>query len=262
MEKFSAFRDVGTGIMPFLHPIPPRGIHSQIFKKIIGHILAVLKLPFIIICVMLLIILQKINSSPVLVVKSMIYRVLLWFMGFYKIESVVKPSKKQIIESKPKVHKKLIISNYTSYVDILYFSTFSPIFLSVCVDGTVKECLPFDMILNCTNVDCSVGIPLDQFLKNYKSNRSIILFPEGTTSNGRGILSFLPVFRDFDVLQHKIDFKVAGIKYTWENFCPTFTTGSLLWHFWNLISQFSNHLCVYYLNDNDLIINPESGLFN
>jgi hypothetical protein len=68
----------------------------------------------------------------------------------------------------------------------------------------------------------------------------LIVFPEGVTTNGRGLCKFLPVFRHFPVKNKVI--RVLVFRYEHENFSPATPVLGHWIHFYHLCSQFFNRL--------------------
>ncbi|KAJ2996547.1 hypothetical protein HDV02_006380, partial [Globomyces sp. JEL0801] len=224
MEKFSGWRDAGTGIHPFLYPKPPRtdtAVYYSAFKcYLVGPIIAVIKLILILIITLLTFLLEVIGLVfivPAVVQswKSFLYlifgRCILFLCGFYYIETSEVSVKKLKANSKSKPVnaqplRQLIVSNHSSYLDILYYAySYAPIFLGVTMDGKVARLSTWDAFTDAGNVLTHLddSMTLSDYLKADTSNIPIVLFPEGTTSNGRGILKFIPVFKDFNMKDSK-----------------------------------------------------------
>ncbi|KAI0352858.1 hypothetical protein OH77DRAFT_1484597 [Trametes cingulata] len=150
MEKFSAFRDPGTGIQPFLRPIPPSG--SEILATIItpvGYALGAVKTTLVLALALLYVVLVQgvcLVFSPVpLLYRAVTYvftaflsRLALLLVGLYWIPVEVVQRKRgraaPTNESwKPRAGD-LIVSNWASWVEVLWLAfRFDPIFvLPVC----------------------------------------------------------------------------------------------------------------------------------
>eukprot|EP00126_Sphaerothecum_destruens_P000412 Sdes_comp10467_c0_seq1m2169 len=76
-------------------------------------------------------------------------------------------------------------------------------------------------------------------LARQKKLGPIVIFPEGTTSNGKSLLQFLPFLADpkqpeNTIPLHKITFQIVGLKYPFQQFSPAFTCGSLFSHLFQL----------------------------
>jgi hypothetical protein len=158
-------------------------------------------------------------------------RLALFLIGFHQIKTKRR--------NRPTLKSKLFIANHCSYLDVLLLQIlYQPIFLAVSPEGVEQKSF-WSMFYKVNPMD------LNQFLKQ-KHKRPIILFPEGTTSNGRAILEFQPIFNQelftfADV--HCLSIKYSKfIRYSWKSFCPCYTTGSILNHFWNVCSQYAHYV--------------------
>ncbi|KAJ3324772.1 hypothetical protein HDV06_006080 [Boothiomyces sp. JEL0866] len=272
MEKYSGWRDAGTGIQPFLHPQPPR-IESAVFQfvkyNILGPIQGSVKFCLILVLGSILFIadfLSQLLIVPILVhswqrlFHLVIGRLILFLSGFYWIDSSTIQIKKLLKPNAVGNGRKFIIANHSSYLDILYFTfryisltRFSPIFLQVSKDGKVRGVSGWQMLGECSQIlDFKDGLALKQYLKEDRTGLPLVIFPEGTTSNGRGVLQFLPVFEGFNPQEFNLCVQVVGLKYEWNEFCPCFTTGHLFGHYWAVLNQFSNSLKVLYLDPSQI----------
>lgn len=132
--------------------------------------------------------------------------------------------------------------------------------MQVALDGKV---LPYPSFIHAL-LDCGTPNPetlvrgqsLFSFIKSYKASyRPIAIFPEGTTSNGRGLLQFLPVFGDEDeLLPDGTDLTILGLRFDWDNsVCPSFTTGTKLSHLSSLLFCLSHNMQVRNLAKKDIV---------
>jgi hypothetical protein len=99
----------------------------------------------------------------------------------------------------------------------------------------------------------------------------VVVFPEGTTTNGRGLIKFLPVL-DKGGFQLKKDvsgnsgkgglpkFHIFGLRYDYDEYSPTYTIGGKMSHLIGLGAQFANFLEVRKLapEESNSIVNPSS----
>lgn len=110
--------------------------------------------------------------------------------------------------------RKLIIANHTSYIDFLYYAfRYAPLFLLATPGGKVQPVSLFQGVFDSEQSTSNDDLmDLAEYINHHNSDVPIVLFPEGTMSNGRGVLKFLPVFKNFDSIKVKIDLKIIGIK--------------------------------------------------
>ncbi|KDR83847.1 hypothetical protein GALMADRAFT_54978 [Galerina marginata CBS 339.88] len=263
MEKFSAYRDPGTGIQPFLTPIPPLG--SDLLAKVtlpLRYTLGIVRTTLILFLALvyvtliegLCLILLPIPSLYRIVVHIFTYiigRTILLILGIFWIQVeqfnrkrgfVEEFSVKQVPTWNPKAGD-IIVSNWASWIDIVWLAIrFNPIFVLPVPEflpetpATPRASTP---VMNTPGRRTGTGsaniqvpsratvprIPIGGFrqvslvsLINYtghvppygsarpgsksltleelrrRSSRPIIIFPECTTSNGRGLLRFCDVF--------------------------------------------------------------------
>ncbi|KAJ3268189.1 hypothetical protein HDV01_003353 [Terramyces sp. JEL0728] len=73
-----------------------------------------------------------------------------------------------------------------------------------------------------------------------------------------GVLQFLPVFENFNAQEFNLCIQIVGLKYEWNEFCPCFTTGSMMGHYWSVLNQYSNSLKVYYLDPSQIGLDTDS----
>ena len=169
-------------------------------------------------------------------------RLLLILMGFHWIPcQPVNLQRQRQVKKKTHVGQDLIIANHCSYVDILYLAfRFAPLFLFVNLKGQVVPLNTWQAIWYAGSLLETPGTSLESFVKSYRGARPLLLFPEGTTSNGRGLLTFFP----FDFTLLKVNLRLIGLKYEYQDYCPCYTTDGKFVHFWWLICQFANYLTV------------------
>lgn len=270
MEKFGTWRDPGTGIYPFLSKTQTQPAFQRVLKDfILGPIIAILRLLLIFIIgtwMMFVTFLHQLIPSQVLkrgfkrYTYSMGARSLLLLMGFWWIstsEKTLKKGRKEAIKSNTKSLQAgdLIISNYTSYIEILYLAfRFSPQFVKIYMKDGKAYVLPISLqeaIIDCVSKP-NLTLPSDadqklMTLEEYSEicPEPIAVFPEASTSNGKTILKFTPILNGFDHTKKQV--QVVAFRYEYEYFCPSFTIGSPLGHLFKMCCQVYNSLEVFYL---------------
>nr|CAG8628812.1 14390_t:CDS:2 [Entrophospora candida] len=203
-------------------------------------------------------------------------------MGFYWISSETVSLKKgrgNLPKSKSKSTSNegqpidVIICNSTSYVELLYLTfRYDPIFTQIY--SSTNELRPISLWKAINQISSypelepsSSGIKTlefsrlinDDYIKN--SKRPIVIFPEGTTSNGKALLKFIPIFRDLTLpsIKNIINIHIISVRYDYNNFSPTIPVGNKLWHLARLCGEFKNTLKVRFLNPEE---SPSSPNFN
>ena len=119
-------------------------------------------------------------------------KIRLWFKKILDIIEI-----KTVIRGKIKKGNYLIISNHSSWLDIIILgSTFRTTFLSKIevsrwpIIGKITTAVDMLFINRGTKNAASLAVDgISAFLKN---NRSVTIFPEGTSSGGQGLLKFKP----------------------------------------------------------------------
>jgi len=273
MEKYSHWRDSGTGIQPFLPLKPPKsnsvldGILYFLNTFIIGPPLAVVKLTLIsIIFIMYLIQNVIIKLIPIDSIKWLFGKILftwearmaLFYMGFNWIDSQKvtltrgrKHAKKEITKV---THGDVIVCNCQSYVDVIYFLfKFNPIYVKIYENGKVKS-LSFLEAIKITGSYPELkeeegAVSLKDIIKKSKEKKTgpIVVFPEGTTTNGKGLLKFLPVFKDFSP-KDELVLHVYSIKYQFYGHNVSYTVGSKFSHLYKLCTKIHHAMSVKYLS--------------
>ncbi|KAJ1548243.1 hypothetical protein HK096_007409 [Nowakowskiella sp. JEL0078] len=143
---------------------------------------------------------------------------------------------------------EILVANHISYIDIFYLAAkFAPTFVEIGDNGTVSPISTWKAIADVgltpkKDLKNLNGLSLEELASKLKTSGGgpIVVFPEGTTSNGRGLLKFLPVLNSLDLSKFRI--QLIGLKYEFEEFSPSFTVGSKLFHMFGLLSQFGNFL--------------------
>jgi len=259
MEKYSAYRDPGTGIQPFLTPVPPVG--SDLLDKItlplrfiFGVVRTTLVLVLLVVYVTIvqtlcfvLIPVPPLRRAISHLLTAIIARVVLLLLGFFWISVEQVRRKKgrgnQQGQSWHPQARDIIVSNWASWIELLWLAfRFDPIFVlpipeslpatsitpqpSTLVTHTpgrrtgtgsanvqsprrvtnapirivgYKEVSLLCIIQSTGRVPPFEGSARDSPLRSLedirkRADRPVVVFPECTTSNGRGLLRFADVF--------------------------------------------------------------------
>ncbi|KAI9293511.1 hypothetical protein K502DRAFT_350948 [Neoconidiobolus thromboides FSU 785] len=275
MEKYSKWRDPGTGIQPFLPIIPQRKnettlnvIFNVVKNYLFGTILVIIKLPIILLLSLISFISYQIGSVKLLnplfrgIILSIAIRLLLLLFGFFNIKTNSISLKRginnktKIKVNQPKVGE-LIIVNSSSYLDLLYLQMkYNPVFTKICSKtGRLSKDTLWNSIINfgkLTILKDNDSHELNEFIQCVKNEGlgPIVIFLEGTSTNGRGVLKpITDLFNDLN--EDNLNMRVVYIKYPFNDFSPTFPIGNLGFHFIKLISQFKNNIIIQILNNEE-----------
>ncbi|KAI8083058.1 uncharacterized protein BX664DRAFT_339724 [Halteromyces radiatus] len=288
MEKYSRWRDPGTGIQPFLPPVPPRTENSlllslsNVIHYIVGPIQGIIKFTLVTIVALLYLILVPLLGTLLIPLKplqrvwkriftSVCLRLILFFMGFFYFKSepvsIRKGRNKASKAPALKVNSgDIIVTNWTSYIEVIYLAfRFNPVFTQVIPSvNKVRRISLWQAIRSCVylpvmtpeeaNVNENDLYTVKQISSQAKNNKwgPVIIFPEATTSNGRALLKFsAPLFNEFKPTDRDGRFHVIAFKYEYSYMSPTYTVGYQLVHLLSLCSQFSNTLRIKHLLDDE-----------
>ncbi|TPX46624.1 hypothetical protein SeMB42_g02962 [Synchytrium endobioticum] len=273
MEKYSRWRDPSSGIHPMVPIIPlasnksPIQTLSSIVKSyVLGPPLALVKLAAITLLVVVFGLFELLESLFVLVpiihrtyarvIHFLLIRTILFLLGFFWVHtesvSIKKGARRRFKPKQLSIQSgDVIAANHTSYVDVLYLaSRYAPLFVTptqtpgqVTVETVWSA---FSKSIRSPPLE-QTGEPLSEVSRKARiaGRGPIVVFAEGTTSNGRGILRMTKVFEHLDPSKTKIH--VIGLKYDYDDFAPTFTVGNFLTHVFVMACQWVNTLEVRYL---------------
>ncbi|KAG9317566.1 hypothetical protein JVU11DRAFT_1773 [Chiua virens] len=272
MEKFSAFRDPGTGIQPFLPPVPPSE-HHLLFSLLapVRVTLAVLRSALVIAIAVLHLFLVNVLCIlfiPVPPFRRLVEgastvtlsRLALFVLGFLWIpeEQVArKRGKSMDMPWSPKAGD-IIVSNWSSWIDVLWLAyRFNPVFVFPVADEmtpavpppTDREAISYkpgrktgtgSAAISTPTRNISPRMPIRGFRRmsllsmiqatggtpwlpssgftsietiRKSAQRPVVVFPECTTSNGRGLLRFARVFEGYNVPVKGYDVFVLCTRY-------------------------------------------------
>lgn len=286
MEKYRKWTDGATGINPFVPYQKPRAVTSILFKLfqiirllLFTPIILTLKFSLLFIFSLFLLPINNIFGSirPLLRYFNFIFgRSILYVLGFWNIKTTyLQHNNLREIElsNAQKIGKfwsdcqsgDLILSNHISYVDVLYFaSRYSPRFAIVEFNNKTEKysikCLTWlQYLLLCISQQDAQPLPqkeytsLSQIVREAKAKSwgPIILFYEGTTTNGRGILS--PDKRFWTEQNNELQRTISELKtklyyvifeYKFENFSPAYHVPGIWGHISALCAQLYNKLSI------------------
>ncbi|EPQ59288.1 hypothetical protein GLOTRDRAFT_70590 [Gloeophyllum trabeum ATCC 11539] len=268
MEKFSAFRDPGTGIQPFLTPVPPLGSDSYGWYLFpFQYLLGVVRFILVVLLTLLYLALVQVLCL-ILAPVPPLYRIITWFftaiitrlallvIGLWWIPVEVVTRKRgrstKAKDSWNPTAGDIIVSNWVSWTELLWLAfRFNPIFLIPVASAHPQTSQPlasspishtpgrrtgtgsaaisspmtrapvprvpltgFRQVSLMTMIKFTGYAPsddsstksaadsLDDILA--RADRPVVLFPECTTSNGRGLLRFSDVLLTLKDKQSKL----------------------------------------------------------
>ncbi|PNS15249.1 hypothetical protein CAC42_8250 [Sphaceloma murrayae] len=238
MEKYGAFRDKGSGIAPFF-PVPtqPSGLSLPFHA-----FLAFIRVPLLV-----GVSLTYFLLFSWLPIGSLGKKAALWCIlgtpGIWWVDLQVDGVKRGMLgknSSRLPHPGSVIVSSFTSPIDALYLAAiFDPLFTR-SFSGTrqVQQISLWQAIFDALSLasrDPPIGVRLVDVSALLRENpdRCIAIFPECTTSNGRGILPFSP-----SVLTTPEKTKIfpISLKYTPADI-TTPLPGSYITFIWNLCSR-------------------------
>lgn len=198
MEKFSGWRDRGTGISPFMPQALPtfkKNILASIFYKLP---LFFLKLPFFIIAAILY------TITGFTSILSFVFSVLFGFSTIeYSVDGIKRSQLDQLATYKPR-KGDLIVANYISPMDGYFFALLSGtsniVILVPDKSGDLYQYSPSS--LSDSTFAFAVGSKVEDISKFKR--KIVFLLLEGTPSNNKAILPFVKLnpkysFEDFTI---------------------------------------------------------------
>ncbi|KAK3940836.1 putative acyltransferase [Diplogelasinospora grovesii] len=203
MEKFSQFRDRGSGISPFMPITTP----ASALSSIVHVFIFLFRLPFFVSYVLLYFLVLHHLPLPVFVRKLLLWGVMgipgIWWVDL-QLDGVKRGRLSQQPPSRVPHPRSVIAANFTSPIDALYLAAiFDPVF-TVSYPGTRKVRrigLLQAVCMALSNPPRTTPPPppppttgltdLRALLERYP-DRVIAVFPECGTTNGKGILPLSP----------------------------------------------------------------------
>ncbi|KAJ2550065.1 Vacuolar protein sorting protein vps66, partial [Coemansia sp. RSA 1836] len=296
MEKYSKWRDSGTGIQTFLQPVPTRaqqeGLQraiSAVKSYIVGPLIAVVRFVALGATAVLatatsaigtLLVVPSIKRGYTRCTQAVLARLALFVMGFYYIDTKTVSLQKgrrattaaKDSEKRSGVAKSgdIIVANHASYVDILYLvAKYSPVFIEI--DNASTYARPISLwtaLLSPARqtpalLPAKEARPLRDITEEARLRNlgPVIVFPENATSNGRALLQFLPMFEDAANLDEKSTIHVVAFKYPFQSFSPAYSVGSQSAHLFGMCCQVYNSLVVRVLEQEETPRIKDSAMF-
>lgn len=136
---------------------------------------------------------RKLHSPIISLIWVIFGRILLGLLGFFYINTT---NLTPISNPPPiKISRTLVISNHISWIDIIYVATFISQQIIICDDeGFVQVVTPLCAIYYSLSGKYPKMRTSFNKLLNMTDVRTLVMFPESTTSNGQGLLKLCPVF--------------------------------------------------------------------
>ncbi|KAF9914786.1 hypothetical protein BX616_007563 [Lobosporangium transversale] len=239
MEKFSRWRDQGTGIQPFLPPVPANADHSPIEKTLTVILMIVKPITGVV----------KLALVSVVVLAFVLFQMAGLALAFFGSNMKLLPSDGEYLTQ--------IVNRYNPVFTQIYLQTLTvrevTFWEALRLSGSYPELSPPEGVETW---------PLLDFVKAMHSKGAgpVVVFPEGTTTNNRAILKFVPIFKSCSVPETSIDITVMALKYDYYKFAPTFTVGLnnsyRFGHLFRTCAQFYNSLTVKSLASEESPSNP------
>ncbi|KAJ5668670.1 hypothetical protein N7462_009740 [Penicillium macrosclerotiorum] len=239
MEKFSQFRDRGSGIAPFL-PIPaePLGVHAPL-----RVFLFCFRLPlFLFVTLTYFLILQWLPIGS-LGKKAALWCILgvpsIWWIDL-QVDGVRKGSLSKQQQARLPQPGSVIASSFTSPIDAVYLAAiFDPVFTAAYPDTRQVEHISLLQAILRAFAQPSIRpepgtklVDVATLVEKYP-NRPVVIFPECTTTNSRGILPLSPALLG---IPSKTKIFPVSLRYTPVD-VVTPLPGSYISFLWTLLSK-------------------------
>lgn len=183
-------------------------------------------------------------------------RLTLFFVGFFYIpieEKKFNQDKYPEFTCKKNVRSTLLVSNHVSYLDIIYFlaSADTPCFVAKAETTQIPFVSLFARVIQCIFVNRQSTQARLEVLNDLKERAAklnsghrfskMVIFPEGTTTNGKALINFK---KGPFILETPL--KVIGLKYGGK-FSPCYHLVDVLDSIFCVLSQFRNELKVIHI---------------
>lgn len=194
MEKFSNWRDKGTGISPFMPVELPK---LPLKKFLVDPLTLLVKLPVF----LFLYAVATVAPKPVF---KVIFTLLFRFEDLALLVEGVRRTKTAEIDQHRPSTNQVIVSNWVSPLDVFVIYLISTvgslgdIDVLVPLKTGVYKLTPWQTVLLFFGEDISVGAKVSDLAKS--SGKLVILFAEGTATNNRAVLPVVQVPQTFTSL--------------------------------------------------------------
>lgn len=241
MEKYSQFRDKGTAIAPFL-PIPSPAT-SALWTPLHALLFSLRLLPVLTLSIFFFLFLEILPVGAT--VKKCVLWLLLAIPGVWWVDLQVDGVKRGHLSSpqgKGSLPKEgdIVASSFTSPLDPLYLAgIFCPVFVRTWPgENKVQVISLFSaiaMAFSPPQLEPPEGVPLVELgaLSGKYPGSIICVFPESTTTNGRGIL---PLSESLLTADPKTKIYPVNLRYTPGDITTPVPGGALYW-VWKLLSK-------------------------
>ncbi|KAI1198447.1 hypothetical protein F5X97DRAFT_147334 [Nemania serpens] len=245
MEKYSQYRDRGSGISPFLPVTTPASVPA----RLIGLWLLAFRLPLFVVYGAVYFLLLDHLPLPPFLRKLQLWTLLaipgIWWIDL-QLDGVKRGSLYQQPPSRFPRERAVIAAQFTSPIDAIYLAAiFDPIFVvSYPETRKVQQVSLFRAVVLALAPPSLVvprtGLTTISAILEQNPRRIVAVFPEMTTTNGKAILPFSP-----SLLSSPADVSIfpVSLRYT----PPDITTPvpGAWWSFlWNLLSKPTHYIRV------------------
>lgn len=233
MEKFSKWRDPGTGIavfVPATNAYSPKTPAVAVAETVILTALRMVKLPFVLIALAIHLLVM---FTPW---RKYSLRLLLLVLGVGTIKLIDDRR-----NTKTPRTGDVVVSNYSSPLDsLVYASMYDCIFvLPTGDDNKFRQVSSLSVFMNALSLpsdNCAATDSFDKIVAKAKMNGAIVVvFPEGTTSNGRGLLPMAEI----PVSLTQANVFPSAVKYTHPSVITAIPVNVLV-YLWKLLGVWVN----------------------
>lgn len=241
MEKFSNWRDKGTGISPFM-PVDsqPLGIAGRALQLL----LVVAKLPIFVV-----VYLGYLTICPFASVANFLVVTL---FGFRKVEVTadgVKKSRSKEVDAQRPGPNDVVVVNYVSPIDPLILASIAKVswrniyFLIPDNSGDLYEYSAWGAAKQALSPSAENALLSTEKVTDLSrySSKLVYIFAEGTTSNNRSILPFMgvPAIEGLSHGNNKFTFKTVLLKISPNSFTTPLPLHSLSGYLFSLLANIS-----------------------